>query len=305
MKARILFEKGETHRNPEDFQYVNLDKDRMILKAAAGDWASNLVGKPYEDPELSDALGKPIDTKYNGGFIGANVAKHVIASTNETGYKLIEKINKALARKYEELIATGRDDLLEYRRRRELTFTGYIAHLMATPEEMVITGVGDVKLAADRRILTGKTKEVDIYHPLVRRLCIERYGDAEGGFAHIRPLIVAQFQRQNVPGHPLSYPAIDGTETLPVEDVSRIVIQKGSFPGQILIWTDAYVDPDEFTIEGLERKLAHVYEVDPLRYLEYPSVGIPLDDRTIIELTELDDWAALETEFVKPSFYRK
>ena len=70
------------------------------------------------------------------------------------------------------------------------------------------------------------------------------------------------------------------------------------------MWSDGYAIPDELTIEGLERKLAEVYHVDPYRYKEFPAVGYLLDDRTALEIRSFDDWSRLDMEEIKPLFHR-
>ena len=90
MKARILSVTGETHRYSEDFYCVKFSEGR--LKVALGDWAPNLLGETYQDAEVAKALGVPEGEKFNGGVIGAHIARNLITSTDTTGYDLIKMI---------------------------------------------------------------------------------------------------------------------------------------------------------------------------------------------------------------------
>lgn len=304
MKINIIQVKGESHERLEDFHVTGFNGS--VLKIAVGDWASNLVGGPYRDGFVSRALisvkehwGSPA-RGVNGGVIGAHVARGLIAESTATGYELIEEINSALASKYAYLIKKGYDSLKDYKSRRELAFTGYIAHLIITPEKMDVTTVGDVRVAADDKLIAGERKAVDIRNAQLRAEYIRRTGDVEGGFDYIRPRILEQFSWQNVPGREFSYPAIDGTETLR-GGVETLALPT---PKRILVWTDGYLPPDDFTIEGLERKLQEVYHIDPHRCREFPAVGFLTDDRTAVEITELDNWSVPRVEYAKPSFKR-
>jgi len=79
MKTRHISVPGETKAGikaaSEDFWYVGIRHG--ALYAAVGDWASNLMGGRYKDPETAEGLGHGADTEYNGGVIGTQVARRV------------------------------------------------------------------------------------------------------------------------------------------------------------------------------------------------------------------------------------
>jgi hypothetical protein len=267
MKARILCIAGETH-DVEDFYFADLGNGR--LKAAAGDWAHNLVGK------------------IDGGYVGKTAARDAVAGSELTGPRLIEEINHAIAEQYVKLGIEG------YRTDRAHAFTGYVSHVIVRPETAIVTAVGDVRVAFDGKIIAGKTKAVDIRNADIRKHYVERTGDAASGYNPIKDKILDQFKFQNVAGHRLSYPALDGTETL----ADGIEFMELPAPSRILLWTDGYLEPEEFTIEGLEDKLRRVYEVDPFRCGIFPAVGFLKDDRTAVEIEIDGDWNKLSVEFL-------
>jgi hypothetical protein len=274
MKIRSISISGETHHRLEDFSLVNLEHNR--LKAAVGDWANNLVGGPYAYPEVLAHLEEKEGTLLNGGVIGSILARETIRASESIGLELINEINKRIRRAYETL------GIRNYKQQRELTFTGYIAHIIANAEQMHITAVGDVRVAVDGKVVVGKTKKIDEHNAQLRKEYIARTGDVEGSFDFIKPSNILQFQYQNTPGHEFSYPAIDGTKTLPKKEIEMLTLPT---PKKILMWTDGYLTPNEFSIEGLERKLAEVYAVDPQRCKAYPGVNHRKDDRTALEIT--------------------
>ncbi len=287
MKAKIYYQPGTGKKISEDFYFIDFNGHR--LKVAVGDWASNLVGGPYTHEETAVLRGEPADTKYNGGVIGSTLVKDVIERTDETGYKLIQLANERIRGAYEQLGIKG------YRENRALTFTGYIAHAIVAPEKTVVTGVGDVRLAADSRILTGITKAIDTHHTELRKWCIEN-GSEDWFKKMLNAFIISQYETQNVLGHKFSYPAIDGTETLPQEGITFIEIPT---PKNLLLWSDGFEEPDNqdgFTIEGLESKLKKVYNEDPQRCKNYPGLkGDRLDDRTAVHV-EIDDWDSIRMD---------
>ena len=150
MRVRAISVIGDSHPRLEDFWCVDFNGQR--LKAAVGDWANNLVGGPYEDLETAIALNET-GQRYNGGVIGAKLAEKTIRGSEAVGHNLLALMNNTLARKYEQLNITN------YAKQRALTFTGYIAHIIATPQQATITAVGDVRIAADGRLLAGKKKK--------------------------------------------------------------------------------------------------------------------------------------------------
>lgn len=109
MKIRYISVPGETRADGravqkhvgEDFWYAGIRNG--VLYAAVGDWASNLMGVKYRDAETAEALEQSSATEFNGGVIGAQVAKRVIAGCNLTGYPLVEEISRELAEKYRQL----------------------------------------------------------------------------------------------------------------------------------------------------------------------------------------------------------
>ncbi|MFC2142818.1 hypothetical protein ACFLQN_00270 [Candidatus Aenigmatarchaeota archaeon] len=299
MKARILAEPGEFHKITQDFHYAGLRNG--TLTAAAGDWAVNLTGHLYRDDETAFMLDMPQETEYNGGVIGATtvcnqIIRNIARDPPLTGIPLVEDLNRALANKYARLGINGYED------RRRRTFLGYIAHILVNPDIMNITAVGDVCVAADGQKIAGRTKRVDIVHPRLRAMYVKRTEDVDGGFDHVRPWIDAQTRFQNTPGSKNSFPAVDGTKTQPESEIELI---QAKTPGRLLIWTDTYVDPTDFTIEGLERMLEHVYDVDPHRFKRYPAVGYNVGDRTAIEIDIDGDWDKLTIESVEPIFFRE
>lgn len=299
MIIRRIYVPGETHSISEDFRFHDYNGNR--LKACVGDWASDLKGGKYIDQQVSEFLGLGAQTLLTGGVVGRVVAELVIRESESYGEDLVKEINRAIARKYKDLIRRGYAHLSRHREDRAYTFTGYIAHVLAYPERAVITAVGDVRVAADGVLRTGKTKLIDEHNAQLRKHLIENgVSDVD---RRVLQAIFDQFRFQNSSGE-FSYPAIDGTETLPwgVE-----VIEIAPLPNNMLIWSDGYVTPDkpeEFTIEGLERKLAHVYEVDPERCREYPAVKAVVDDRTAVEII-FDEWGAPRIEDVRTIFMRR
>lgn len=303
MKVRYISVPGEKKAGgclqktaSEDFYHFRL-KDGL-LTAAVGDWASNLMGQLFEDGETAGALGHAQGTIYNGGVIGAQTARKAVANSNSTGYELVGEINEAIARKYRELGLDASDP-------RNL-FAGFMTHVSANSECMTITSIGDVYLYADGsqarhgELVIGEETKVQKLLNKLRRSYIRKTGDTEGAYDSLRQRIRDQQRFQNAPGHPLSYPAITGQ---PIKGEVKVLRTKT--PKDILFFSDGYVPTDFlWTIESLEKLLAHVYDVDPCRYLEYPAVGSLLDDRTALQIS-LDDWSRLEEEAVKPSFFRK
>ncbi len=286
MKATVKYLIGETHKKSEDFFYIDYSNQR--LKVAVGDWASNLIGGHYKDKETALFLNENPDEEYNGGVIGSVLAKKVISSSEETGYNLISLINKKLETKYQELGIKG------YRDNRALTFTGYIGHIIANSKGTIITAVGDVRIAVDGKIIAGKTKKIDIHNANLRKNFIEETGNIKESFNHIKPNIISQYKFQNNPGNEFSYPAIDGTETLPKKEIE---IKKIKTPKHILIWSDGYEIPDKFIIAGLEKKLQEVYSEDPNRCNKFPHVKSSKDDRTAIEII-IDNWSSFKINYM-------
>ena len=234
---------GESHPENEDFYHMSFGGKRV--KAAVGDWARNKVGK------------------YKGGVIGSASAQKRIALSEKTGYELIEELNDVIKGKYLQLE-------IDYVKGPELRFTGYIGHVIVTPETTKITSVGDVRVAVDGKIVAGKTKKVDIRNAKLRKEYIGKTGDIEGSYKHIEKYILEQFGFQNNPDHELCYPAIDGTVTVPIEEIDILEIPT---PKHILIWSDGYVTPKEYTIEGLDKEFERMYEVDPCRIGEFLNTG--------------------------------
>jgi len=293
MKCRYIYEKGDNKFHSEDFLYVGLRDG--ILTAAVGDWASNLTGNLYEDRETAAALGHDASTRYNGGVIGAQTARRVIKSSKSTGADIVREINEALAAKYGDM-SRKYDELKRFRDDKRVCFTGFLSHVVATPQEMVITNVGDVRAAVGDCIVSGKDTIVQKFLNGVRQLYIGLTNDTQGTYDVIRPLIYEQFRWQNG-DRPLSAPVINGTATR-ADGINTLKIKTPENCG-LLLFSDGYVVPEEFTIDGLERMLAHVYEVDPFRYKEFPAAGRAKDDRTAVEI-HVDGWNELVAEKVTP-----
>lgn len=324
MKARILEQPGEAgsrgtaKRFTEDFCVVDYDPKKRILKACVGDWASNLAREPhfkgYEDRETASMRGEDPSTLYPGGVIGAHVAKRIVMSTYATGIELVKLMNAALAAKYEEL-ATDYPDMANYRKDRSLCFSGFFAHCIADPIEALFTAVGDVMVYADGKHIVGRESPIQRYLNCLRQADIDETGDVEGSYDRLRPVIRQVYNWQNNPDHNPTVPVINGTETRPPK---KIEVRHMPTPKRMSFFSDGYAGPmhvfwrrlwkkitgKSFTVEDLERHLAHVYEVDPGRYKRYPDIGTLLDDRTALEL-HLDDWTKLEKEFVQPVFRRR
>lgn len=274
--------RGESHQRLEDFFIFSFSDGR--LKVAVGDWANNLVGGPYSYPEVAYHLGEKADTLLGGGVIGSILARETIRKSELSGLDLIYQLNKRIRRAYEDL------GLTDYYDNRALTFTGYLVHLLVDSEQIKVTAVGDVRIACDGIIIAGRTKRIDDYHSQMRKEYIKRTGDHEGAYHHIRPSIIRQYRFQNTPGNEFSYPAIDGTETLPREEIEILSMPT---PKRILVWSDGFITPDDYSIAGLENKLKECYEKDPHRYKDYPAVGYLRDDKTALEIV-LDNFEKLE-----------
>ncbi|MFA4819389.1 MAG: hypothetical protein WC613_00345 [Candidatus Aenigmatarchaeota archaeon] len=159
---------------------------------------------------------------------------------------------------------------------------------------MAVTAIGDVRVAANGKIIAGKTKIIDIRNAEIRADYIRKTSDIKGSHDYIEPRILAQFRVQNRPGHKFSYPAIDGTKTLPHSGVKTFVAHT---PKRILIWSDGYAAPRIFTIKGLERTLNEIYKTDLHRCNKYPAVSALKDDRTAIQI-DIDNWKRLDMEDV-------
>ena len=293
MKVKAVSIPGESHKHPEDFYLVSYDQSRQQLKIAVGDWANNLAGGPFQDAGINHLLGLPEGTKLNGGVLGSTVAKQVILASDSTGVNLIREMNEAIRKKYDEL------GVRDYARNPAERFTGYVAHVLATPRKTVVTAVGDVRCIVDGNLVAGRTKRMDSHHNELRRRYIEETGDVEGAYNRLlKPLIIQQFQYQNQPGHEFTYPAIDGTETKPEESIDLLNLNGAR---RLLLWTDGYETPTEFTIDGLEAQLRNIWEVDPGRCKKFLSVGCLQDDRTSVEV-DLDGWSKLEMQDLSGSF---
>lgn len=287
MKAKYYYRSGTGKERSEDFYIIDFDGKR--LKVAVGDWASNLVGGPYAHTETARLRGEPEETEYNGGVIGSTLVREAIKKTELTGYPLIIEANRRIAQAYKEL------GIESVEKDRAKSFAGYIAHAIVTPEKMVVTVVGDVRLAVDGKIIAGKTKKIDEFHANLRAMSFRELGDTNWFKQVVVPLIIAQYTYQNRPGNTLSYPAIDGTETLPIEGVEAF---EAAPPSRLLLWSDGFEPPngtENFTIVGLEEKLKGVYSEDPERCKTYPALRgkEKLDDRTAVEII-LDDWQTIQ-----------
>jgi len=308
MKVRYISVPGERKedgriiRKPagEDFWYAELRGGALI--AAVGDWASNLMGGKYKDADTADALEQDRETEYNGGVIGAQTARRVIAGSGSTGDSLIGEINQEMERKYRQLGVDVSDP--RYR------FAGFLSHIYVTPDKMTVTWVGDVKVYSNGRHVIGEETEVQRFMNRLRREYIRQTGDFQGAYDILKPFIADQQRFQNTTGHPLSYAAITGAPML--EGIMMKSMPCPSF--NTLIFSDGFVvaRPREGhfragwmkTIEDMENNLVEAYEIDPHRCNIYPAAGELLDDRTAVEITGWDDWSRLEMEEVLPIFKR-
>ena len=309
MKVRYLSEPGEKKesgriiRKPagEDFWYAGLRGGALV--AAVGDWASNLMGGKYRDPETAEALEQDRKTEYNGGVIGAQTARRVIAGSGSTGDSLIGEINQEMERKYRQLGIDVRDP--RYR------FAGFLAHLYVTPDKITATCIGDVKVYSNGRHVIGEETEVQRFMNMIRREYIMQTGDFEGAYDILKPFIADQQRFQNTAHHKLSYAAIPGA---PIPE--GVVVKSMPCPSyNTLIFSDGFVvaRPRKWhlragqmkTVEDMENNLVEAYEIDPHRCNAYPAVGELLDDRTAVEIADMDDWKNFAVEKVQPTFKRK
>ncbi len=292
MRIRYAEKPGEGRDGPkshsEDFFYVGFNG---TLKVAVGDWATNMLGGKYDVQEPAKHMGTR--KKLPGGVIGRTAAMRTVERSMSTGRELVEEINAALVREYRRL--EKRYPSMEgWEEDSRKCFPGFIAHALVEPEETAITSVGDVKLAADGVIVAGEDTVIQKLLNRMRRLIIERKGiDPKNAYEELKPFILRQYAWNNDMSHPLGYPTINGNPT-PREGV---VTRRIKTPRKLLLYTDGYVDPEVFTIEGLEKQLAHAYRIDPHRYRHFPAVGSLQDDRTAIEV-DTSDWGVPRVEKV-------
>ncbi len=296
MKARYISVPGDNKKHSEDFSYTGLRKGRLV--AAVGDWATNLIGGLYIDRETALAFGHSPNTQYSGGSIGAQIARRVVEKSESTGHKLVGEINNALAAKYEELADRGHEELRNFREDPRLCFTGFLAHVTATHDEMTLTSVGDVMIYMNGKRLAGEETKIQRFLNVVRQAYIDATGDINGAYDVIKPIIREQYRWQNGT-HPLSCASINGNPMPAKGIVTSTIINMPKKHASLLLFSDGYVTPSDLTIEGLEDMLAYVYRVDPYRCKQFPAVGTLKDDRTALEISLNQNWDALFIEEIK------
>jgi serine/threonine protein phosphatase PrpC len=147
-------------------------------------------------------------------------------------------------------------------------------------EKLIITYLGDCGFRINGKELYKFEKQLDIDHAEMRAKFINETGDVEGGYAHVKPSIINQFQFQNDPDHELGYGALDGTST--PEKFVEVFEYNLDQVKTLELFTDGYFDyPDKPTVEEWEKTYERVEKEDPGKYLKYKSVK-SRDDRTVM-----------------------
>lgn len=200
-----------------------LPSGQPFIAAAVLDYARNFVGPTsYVHRPTNKLGGLPDQARLNlGTLMSIQAAGYISENPTLTGPELVGRLNDLHRRIYVEIglllpdlsVAQTLDALA--RRRPELA-TGYISHVLVTPDSISATSVGECYVSLGPDVLLGSEKEVDRDKLKLIRKVSNQFGiDYQKAYQVMEPMITQQqFEVQNVPGHRYSYPAVDGTVTL-------------------------------------------------------------------------------------------
>lgn len=264
-------------------------KPNLEVVLAAIDYANNYRGpKTVIDPETARERGLPETTAVVPAEVGSTTARNtILQNTHLVGGELITTLNteirKACARIGIIPKTVSEDQWLDYlTKNRAEALTGYIGHVLLTPEKILVTGVGDVFVHVDGVRVVGKEKPIDglkktMIDQMASKLTIERQKIHE---LLNTPLTLMQFEyMQNNPrqGGTLAYSAIDGTETMDY-DFHGFAAKSGD---SILIYTDGLQPKNN----DAASTMSNLKPVNPI-----------FNEQTALHLSETDDWSVLQVE---------
>ena len=164
-----------------------------ISTMAVFDGAKDLAGTKWDVPDL--AAGRGLDgAKLDGGEIASSVMqRYVEDNPAAVGIPLVSDLNQALLETYREI------GLAVDHEHREKLFTGYIGHVRITPETVTVTGVGDVRVQINGKLVVGVEKEIDrLYFAIIAAAATALRRDRQEIYQTLMPVLnLHQFKFQN------------------------------------------------------------------------------------------------------------
>lgn len=221
----------------------------------------------------TDKSGQFYDGKTGGELASALVVAACLKSA-AYGEALVDEITDELHGLYTRINPRALTD-------SAFRFAATVLAVKVTPQNVVITAVGDSPFRVNGTDVYAQEKLIDTLTAGLRRHYIERTEDVAGGREIILPILKMQHQYQNNAKHPLGFGVIDGTPvpgkfvhvyTFPRSQVHTLELTSDGYYGAF---------PVKASISAYESIHQTIQHEDPYKFKDFPSTKTS-DDRTVL-----------------------